>query len=134
MNTSDEVIMIDKNGPRLKLPLMLLCKRKQVVFKQAQPLSGGEEMLFVQRSSGNYVDSVGTDAVNRRMRPIFDWGHEVSPLECADVSALGRLGPVAAFAGELKCSPKRRRQAAADQSGDTSPHCKVTAVERGDSK
>ena len=64
--------MIDKNRPRFKLPLMLLRKRKQVVFKEAQLLGCGEEMLFVQRSSGNYVDSVGTDAVNRRMRPILD--------------------------------------------------------------
>src|SRR5687768_2150724 len=76
MTPRDNMIVVDENCPRFELPFMLLRKCEEFALQNVQLLSGGKDMFFVQCSAGYDIDSVGINAMDWCVGPVFDRGHE----------------------------------------------------------
>jgi hypothetical protein len=84
----DEVIMIRKHRPCLKLPPELLCDGQQAAMEPLKPWGIPEEVLFEMGGSGDEIDALRIEQMRRCVRPwrrlVREAGHEENVKESFD--------------------------------------------------
>jgi hypothetical protein len=67
--TSDEVVVIGKDGPSLQFPAEIAGDCQQAALEHLEALAPAKEMLLIECASGDKIDAVALKPVLRRMRP-----------------------------------------------------------------
>src|SRR6266567_3110320 len=89
----NKVIVIREDRPSFKAPFVLLRQRQQFVLQQVELMDCGEEVLFVQRSGRNHINTLRVQTVQGRVRPVLLWQDFDIPLHKTTKAATGRRTP-----------------------------------------